>query len=227
MEIANYNFGDMIVINIDRSSKKPKRREVRKPTVQVSVPSRTIEVSMSDSVATQERYQATPERPQSNSVQPISGDSPKVVINLYDELREIKVDREGLSSSIAEKVRQYQAGKLDVSELEKLYSDINALTKEGARVYKEIEHFQRYGSLPKTSDPEKKAKDSEDINELKVRKRSLENMRNKISKKLELARSGAKKPQNPMKVAEWEMQMIEYDSEWEEIRTKINDLDGD
>lgn len=145
--------------------------------------------------------------------------------NLYAELRAIKADREILSGSIAGKALAYEKGELDVSELEKLYEEIDRYTVEGAEVYKTIEHYQRYGELPQQPDTPRPAKESDNIYELKERKRSLVNMRNKLRKKLELAHSGARKPQNPVKISEWEMALIEYDREWEEIRVKINDLD--
>lgn len=145
---------------------------------------------------------------------------------LYNELRQIKVDREALSSAIAEKVREFEAGKIDGSVLDQLYDDIEQYTKEGSAVYQKIEHYERYGEMPPEPEEQKPAIESNNIAELKVRKRSLENMRNKITKKIELARKGTQKPKNPMKVAEWEMQLLEYDKEWQDIRDKINNLDN-
>lgn len=146
-----------------------------------------------------------------------------ILKTLQAELSEILKERDKLSRSIAPKVRGYENTKVPISELEQLYNDINKLTEEGAVVYRKIEHYEKHGEMP-VEEEDHDPMDTENIAELKVLKRSLENRRHKVNTKLDRIKKGGPKPKNPMKILEWEQNKLELDDQYTQVVNKIKDL---
>lgn len=154
--------------------------------------------------------------------------SDEVLKGLYEELRLIKVDRDDLSRSIAPKVRAYenrglyQGKPVTIRDLEALEADISQYTDQASEVYKKIQHYERFKELPKeeTSD---NIEEIDDAFRLKEMRRSAINRRSKVKKKLELSAMG-KKPRNPLKLLEWEQQLLTLDAEYDSIQNQITEL---
>ena len=144
-----------------------------------------------------------------------------LVNSLWHEINAIKKERESLSSSIAPTVARFQGeGKIigikildpqAQQDLRILYDRIEAYTRECSELYRRIEAAETVVPLQEKSD------DGGNIYQLKQQKRSIQNRRHKLNKKL---KSGIR-PRNPIKLQEWQMQLAALDAEEQYINDQL------
>ncbi len=176
--------------------------------------------------------------------------------SLWQEITAIKSERETLSSSIAPLVARFQReGKIvgtriqdpeAKAQLSKLYDQIDALTKEASTVYRQIDSG---GVVPPSKggdsdSSESGGSDPARIAELKLLKRSLQNRRHKLRKKIESAEAmqkvktagGLSSPGGEVsasrrteggsvaKLQQWQLQLAALDTEEQSVNEKLQAL---
>lgn len=181
----------------------------------------------------------------------VPGGLKRVEDSLWQEINAIKAERETLSSSIAPLVARFQReGKIvgtqildpeAKAQLSKLYDQIDALTKEASAVYRSIDNNERHSEQSEESSDKKQDYSSgENIASLKLLKRSLQNRRHKLRKKIEAAQAklkvksaggmsspggGARRAEGgSTKLQQWILQLADLDTQEQSVNEKLENL---
>jgi len=145
---------------------------------------------------------------------PIKGD---LLADLAMEMKNLRIARARLSNKYPEMVRN-GASALDLISN---YKEIESYTEQMKEVYSRRRFIERYGRLP---DPEPRQVDpveSNDLIRLKKYRRSLNDKKCKLKRKLQ---PSAKTPKNPSRITEWALELDQVEAEQKRVIEKINQI---
>lgn len=154
-----------------------------------------------------------PGQPEERS-RPIKGD---LLADLAMEMKNLRIARARLSNKYPEMVRSGASA----ADLISNYREIESYTEQMKEVYSRRRHVERFGRLP---DPEPRQVDpveSNDLIRLKKYRRSLNDKKCKLKRKLQ---PNAKTPKNPSRITEWALELDQVEAEQKRVNEKINQI---
>lgn len=198
LAITAYIFGSMITINVKKIQEK-KESEIARIRATFT---RTVKVS-------------TPPPP---PLPQVTQDSP-VLKDLESRFRELKIQRNKLSSTIAS---QLCSGATQ-EQLKNLYDEIESFRPEMMKIYDQIAYVKRHGQLPSEPQAEITPSQESDLYALKYRAKMLQNQRYKYKKKL----APSAKPPTQASIQKWSQKLQMIEAEYEQIRQQIQQINGE
>jgi hypothetical protein len=141
-----------------------------------------------------------------------------LLVGLHNDMAKLKRERGKLSTMIAPMVHRGATQ----ADLQDQYHRINGLTLQMTQIYRSIQYVERYGKLPETT--QEHTVDPNDVYGLREKKKQLINLRHKLSKKLQ---PNAKRPINSDRYNLWQLQLEQYNLEYQAVIDKLKRLNDE
>lgn len=142
----------------------------------------------------------------------------EILADITQQERDIHIARAKLSN----KYHELEAAGASQDLFRENYQQIEAYTDELKELFNKKRHVERYGQLPEEPARREPSGDSDNIYELKEKRRSLNNRKHKAKKKLDKV---AKYPPGSTKHSELLLEIDQIEAEQDQVNRKIARLE--